>query len=108
MSLKQSPVNTNSQTIKQFKKFLINKKSSLFNDKVMREDLLKIKDLLVKIEDRDLQMRSTAAARKLAEMTEEERRAIPQKFSAAMAARDIDLLKDIMTADIDGACRERV
>jgi len=53
---------------------LINKKSSLFNDKVMREDLLKIKDLLVKIEDRDLQMRSTAAARKLAEMTEEERR----------------------------------
>jgi hypothetical protein len=41
-------------------------------------------------------------------MTEEERRAIPQKFSAAMAARDIDLLKDIMTADIDGACRERV
>ena len=40
----------------------------------MRADLLKIKDLLVAIEDMDLQMRSTAAAKKLAGMTEEERR----------------------------------
>jgi ketosteroid isomerase-like protein len=33
-------------------------------------------------------------------MTEVEKKEISQKFSAAMAARDIDLLKAIMTVDI--------
>jgi hypothetical protein len=74
MSSKQSPTNTNLKTIELFKKLLISKSVSLFNDENLRRDLLKIKDLLLKLESKEWQVRSEVSSKRLAKMSEEERR----------------------------------
>jgi recombinational DNA repair ATPase RecF len=74
MSLKELQTDINSQTVKNFKKLLAERKKSLLNDNETISELFSLKNFLLKFEDFVIESRSRKASKKLSQMTEEERR----------------------------------
>ena len=74
MSLKELQTDIDFQTVKNFRKLLVERKKSLLNDNKTILELFNLKDFLLKFEDFVIEARSTAAAKELSKMTEEERR----------------------------------
>ena len=64
----------NFQTVKKFRKLLVERKKSLLNDNKTILELFDLKNFLLKFEDFVIESRSKAAAKELSQMTEEERR----------------------------------
>ena len=73
MSLKESQTDIDFQTVKNFRKLLTEKKKHLLNDNKIILELIDLKDLLMKFEDLVTETKSRAAAKKLSQMSEEER-----------------------------------
>ncbi len=63
----------NSQTVKNFRKLLADRKRELLNDNKVILELFDLKDFLQKFEDLVIENRSRTAAKELSEMTDEER-----------------------------------
>lgn len=64
----------NFQTVKHFRKFLSDNRENLLNDRKIRIELSDLKDFLIRLEDAEIEIRSTKASEELSKMTEEERR----------------------------------
>lgn len=67
-------MSTDTKTLTIFEKFLVKKKTIIIQDKALLKKAAKIRGLLSDLEDTELQMRSTDAAKRLSKMTEEQRR----------------------------------
>lgn len=74
MSSKELQTDINFQTVKKFRKLLVERKKFLLNDNKTILELFDLKNFLLKFEDFVIESRSRAAAKELSQMTEEERR----------------------------------